>query len=40
MLWLEGKVTMSELDEMSIDDVDRCLFALYAWQDAEVQANN
>jgi hypothetical protein len=30
-LWLEGKVTMTELDQLSIDDVEAANRALDAW---------
>ncbi len=34
-LWLEGKATMTELDELAIEDVEQMNHALDAWIDAQ-----
>ncbi len=38
-LWIEGKVTMSEFDHISIDTLEAGNRALDAWRAAEVRAH-
>lgn len=37
-LWLEGKLSMSEFDQIPLEMIDAANRALDAWQDAEARA--